>query len=297
MGAQAVQIRSAGGVRQLIRRGQPPHGHAGGHAEVVAVEQAFQREVVPAEMEHAAFKALAVAVPRAVNAALEDMRGRERFQLLGIGGKQQADARAAMQEHHIQLARVLAEYAVQAGRRGGIGVQPDMPQRAAVHQRVAAKVAHRAGERQPLEAAAVVKRMPAHALQAARQGDRADGVCIVHGFRPAAGDAHRKGLAAREIGRAFAERIGAERNHRRAADLVRQAHGIVPRFAPQDGSAVRRLRAGQQQLVFALDRAHGAPSFHHVFCSALIIAQPGRHGNKCAVFLSVLRIDREVSIR
>ena len=257
VGAQAVQTGGAGGVRQAERRCQPPYGDAGCDKEIVPFEQAGQRAVVLVCAERAAVKALAVAVARAVDAPLEDMRGRERLQVLGIGGEEQAVHCPVPEKTHVQLARVLAEQLVQAGGGGGVGIQPHLAQRAAVHQRAAAEIGHRAGQCKRFQPAAVVKRIAAHALKRLRQRDRTDGVCVVLRLRPAAGHADGKNVLPTQVRRAFAERVIPERDHRCAADLVRQAHAVVARLAAQDGNAVRYFPAGQKQLVFALDRVHG----------------------------------------
>ena len=282
MRPQAVQIGRARLVRQAEGGGQPPYGDARRIDEIVPRKQALERAVVLMGLEDAGLKALAVAVSRAVDAALEDVRGCDWFEHLAVSREEQPRLCAALSDHYVQLAHVLAEDLAQAGRPGGISVQADAVQRVAVHQRVTAEVAHRGGEFQLLQPAAVVKRVPAHTAQMLGQRDCANGIRVVHGFRPAAGDADAEGAASGKVGSAFAQRVIPERDHRCTADLVRQAHVAVACLAPQDGNAVRLCFAGQQKVVFALDRTHGAPPFTD-FCSVSIIAQTRRIGNQSSM--------------
>ena len=240
---------------------QSPHRDPRRNGKVVPFKQLIQRRVVLAEIQHAAVEALAVTVARAVDAALEDVRGAEVLQFLDVFGEQQARLAAVLLEPHVQLRGGFAENFVQTGRLVGRGAQRDLVQEKAVHQRTAAEFAHRTGQLDAAQAAAVVERIAADFGRARGQHDRADSRGVVLRFRPAAGDADGEHGLAAQVGRALAERVSAQPDDRRAADRIRQDDLAVARLAPQHGHALRRFRAGEQQLVFAFDRAHPTRSF------------------------------------
>ena len=114
--AQNGEIVRACAVRQGKGRGEPPHRDPGGDGEIMPLGKLGKRPVVLPEVQRRAVKALAVAVPGAVDTALKDMRRAEILELLGVGREQQRRARIAVQKAHIQLTRGLAEYFRQAGR-------------------------------------------------------------------------------------------------------------------------------------------------------------------------------------
>ena len=85
------------------------------------------------------------------------------------------------------------------------------------------------------------------------------------GESAAAGDADGKRLFARKVGGAAGERVFPERDNGCAANLVRQKHDRVARFAPQNAHSVRLLPAGQQHFVFSVHAPHENRSFSRYF--------------------------------
>ena len=264
--AQNGEIVRACAVRQGKGRGEPPHRDPGGDGEIMPLGKLGKRPVVLPEVQRRAVKALAVAVPGAVDTALKDMRRAEILELLGVGREQQRRARIAVQKAHIQLTRGLAEYFRQAGRAARRREQADAVQTEAVHQRAAVKRGNAVCHGQLLERAAVVERIAADGFELFRQRHGADAVRFVHGERAAAGHAHGKRVPAGEVGGAAAQDISAERGNGRAVDLVGQQHDRVARLAPQDAHPLCLRLAGEDQFVFAVDAAHGHRSFAFFSC-------------------------------
>ena len=264
--AQNGEIVRACAVRQSKGRGEPPHRDPGGDSEIMPFGKLGKRPVVLPEVQRRAVKALAVAVPGAVDTALKDVRRAEILELLGVGREQQRRARVAVQKAHIQLTRGLAEYLRQASRAAGRREQADAVQTEAVHQRAAVKRGNAVRHSQLLERAAVVERITADGSGVLRQRHCADAVRFVHGERAAAGHAHGKRVPAGEVGGAAAQDIPAERGDGRAVDLVGQQHDRVACLAPQDAHPLRLRLAGEDKFVFAVDAAHGYRSFAFFSC-------------------------------
>ena len=218
------------------------------------LEQFAQGSIILPKIQHTAVKALTVAVACTVNAPLKNMRRTEVLQLLDVLGKQQP---RVLIKPHIEFSGVLAEQPGQAGWRERRGVQDDFTQAHAVHQGTAAEFAHRAGQFDTFEAAAVVKRVASDAFRVLWERNRADSRCIVLRLRAAAGNTDSERVLACQIGGPLAEYIRADLGDGHAVDLVRQTHNIVLRFAPQKRNAAARTpRTGQPQFVFPLDHAH-----------------------------------------
>ena len=214
------------------------------------------------------------------------MRRTEILQFLDVLGEQQP---RVLIKPHIEFSGVLAEQPGQAGRRGRCGVQDDFAQAHAVHQRTTAELAHRSGQFDTFETAAVVKRVASDAFRVLWERNRADSRRIVLRLRAAAGDTDSERVLACQIGGPLAEYIRADLGNRHTVYLIRQTHNIVLRFAPQKRNAAARTpRTGQPQFVFALDHPHLHSCPFCFFILLPIIAQCAEKDDTAAFILMII---------
>jgi hypothetical protein len=168
-------------------------------------------------------------------------------------------------------------------------VQDDFAQAHAVHQRTTAELAHRSGQFDTFETAAVVKRVASDAFRVLWERNRADSRRIVLRLRAAAGDTDSERVLACQIGGPLAEYIRADLGNRHTVYLIRQTHNIVLRFAPQKRNAAARTpRTGQPQFVFALDHPHLHSCPFCFFILLPIIAQCAEKDDTAAFILMII---------
>ena len=215
------------------------------------------------------------------------MRRTEVLQFLDVLGEQQP---RVLIKPHIEFSGVLAEQPGQAGRRGRCGVQDNLAQAHAVHQRTTAELTHRIRQFDAFKTATVIKCVASDAFRVLWERNRADSRRIVLRLRAAAGDTDSERVLACQIGGPLAEYIRADLGDGHAVDLVRQTHNIVLRFAPQKRNAAARTpRTGQPQFVFALDHPHLHSCPFCFFILLPIIAQCAEKDDT-APFILIIRI-------
>ena len=149
------------------------------------LEQFAQGSIILPKIQHTAVKALAVAVSCTVNAPLKNMRRTEVLQFLDVLGEQQP---RVLIKPHIEFSGVLTEQPGQAGRRERLGMQDNLAQAHAVHQRTTAELTHRISQLDAFKTATVIKCVASDAFRVLWERNRADSRRIVLRLRAAAGD-------------------------------------------------------------------------------------------------------------
>ena len=240
---------------------EPVQGHPTDGGEVVLGQEPVQAAVVGAEVHHAVLHALAAGVAAPLDAGLEDMGGGQQLQLLVPGGEEEPGLLPVGEaEDHFQVGHAV-------GQQGAQAAPAVLPQgqgdalKGAVHEGVAAQPLHRTGEGEPGQVPAVVEGVIPHGPEYGGEDHRADGGGVVPGLRPAAGDPDLEGVGtAGEVGLPLGEGVGSQGGHRLPQHPVGQYHMGGVGGAAQEGDALRRPAAGEEQLALTGLLFHTGPS-------------------------------------